>query len=80
MNEQQATIFSTKRWLQFFLVGLFPWVTVNSVFAELPVFNRYMPEGKKLSSEAGLACQIANVSLVYVVVYIISLLSVDVTI
>jgi hypothetical protein len=66
MNEQDTTIFSTKRWLQFFLVGLFPWVTVNSVFAELPVFNRYVPEGKKLSSEAGLACQIANISLVYV--------------
>ena len=50
----------------FFIVGLFPWLTVNGVFAELAVFNRYMPEHKKLSSQAGMACQIANISLVYV--------------
>ena len=28
----------------------FPWLAVNGVFAELAVFNRYMPEHKKLSS------------------------------
>ena len=66
MNQYENNTFTTKQWLQFFFVGLFPWVTVNSVFAELAVFNRYMPEGKELSSQAGLACQIANISLIYV--------------
>ena len=55
-----------KEWLKFFIVGLFPWLTVNGVFAELAVFNRYMPEHKKLSSQVGMACQVANISLVYV--------------
>ena len=57
---------TVKEWLKFFIVGLFPWLAVNGVFAELAVFNRYMPEHKKLSSQAGMACQIANISLVYV--------------
>ena len=57
---------TVKEWLKFFTVGLFPWLAVNGVFAELAVFNRYMPEHKKLSSQAGMACQIANISLVYV--------------
>ena len=54
------------RWLMFFSVGLFPWLVVNGIFAELAVFNRILPEGKSLSSQAGAICQVANVGLVYV--------------
>ena len=59
---------TVKEWLKFFIVGLFPWLAVNGVFAELAVFNRYMPEHKKLSSQAGMACQIANI-LSYMFIY-----------
>ena len=60
----------------------FPWLAVNG-FAELAVFNRYMPEHKKLSSQAGMACQIANISLVYVYlrrVYRDSFISINTTV
>ena len=62
----RGDLITLTEWLKFFVVGLFPWLAVNGVFAELAVFNRYMPEHKKLSSQAGMACQIANISLVYV--------------
>ena len=45
---------TVKEWLKFFIVGLFPWLAVNGVFAELAVFNRYMPEHKNQLSTANI--------------------------
>ena len=54
------------RWLMFFSVGMFPWLLVNGIFVELAVFNKILPEGIELSSQAGAITQIANVGLLYV--------------
>ena len=64
MNQYENNTFTTKQWLQFFFVGLFPWVT-GILFCLISCFNRYMPEEKNFHHKLVL-CQIANISLIYV--------------
>lgn len=48
-------------WACFVALGSASWLTVNSVFAELPLFASTAPEGWGLGALLGLAIQLANV-------------------
>ena len=45
----------------FCIFGISSWVTVNGIFAQLPVLAAVQPEGWTLGSHLGLAVQLANV-------------------
>ncbi len=45
----------------FVLLGLGSWVTIQGVFAELPLLVNHLPEGWSAASALSLAIQVANV-------------------
>jgi len=46
--------------VSFFLLGMGPWMVVNSIWAELPFYMNETPEGYNIASRLALAIQIAN--------------------
>jgi hypothetical protein len=44
----------------FVVLGLGSWITINGIFAELPLFVNDTPEGWALGSYLGLVIQLAN--------------------
>jgi hypothetical protein len=45
----------------FCIFGISAWVTINGIFAQLPLLAQRQPEGWALGSHLGLAVQLANV-------------------
>ncbi|KAL6061266.1 hypothetical protein QOT17_013016 [Balamuthia mandrillaris] len=45
----------------FFMVGIAPWLLVNSLFMELPIFNKELPEGTATASYLVVFIQLGNV-------------------
>eukprot|EP01028_Stygiella_incarcerata_P010247 TRINITY_DN52143_c0_g1_i1.p1 TRINITY_DN52143_c0_g1~~TRINITY_DN52143_c0_g1_i1.p1 ORF type:complete len:438 (+),score=101.35 TRINITY_DN52143_c0_g1_i1:164-1477(+) len=46
----------------FLVLGMFPFVLINALFSELPVFVRKCPEEKKVGSWIGASFQLANIT------------------
>ena len=49
-------------WLLFFVLGICPWVIVNGIFIEIPVFTVTQPEGEGLAATIGAVVQIGNIA------------------
>ena len=47
-------------WWLFFLLGAAPWLVVNGIFIEMPIFTKTLPEGDKLAAIIGAVVQIGN--------------------
>eukprot|EP01060_Flectonema_neradi_P035119 TRINITY_DN6360_c0_g1_i1.p1 TRINITY_DN6360_c0_g1~~TRINITY_DN6360_c0_g1_i1.p1 ORF type:complete len:464 (+),score=54.35 TRINITY_DN6360_c0_g1_i1:48-1439(+) len=47
-------------WWLFFLLGAAPWLVVNGIFIEMPIFTKKLPEGDKLAAIIGAVVQIGN--------------------
>lgn len=52
---------SPATFVAFMCMGSASWLTVNAVFAEMPLIAAVAPEGWKLAAELGFAIQIANI-------------------
>ena len=53
-------------WALFFAIGTAPWLLVNGIFVELPIFVNVLPEGEGVAAIIGALVQAGNIGLLYI--------------
>lgn len=62
LEPEKLTVSAVGLYLLCFMFGFFPFLIINAIFAELPVFIDEAPEGKRIGALLGTAFQIANIT------------------